>query len=418
MATKQKTNQSKPTIVESCEGILAVLKASQRQLEYLAHEHLEFAQILRLEQGIRVGGSPERAEIQRMHLLLDARLDHVRQLRAISSVAPLSFLPSDQARIEQLRKIQVPLEMEIPAEAKLETPVEAKLETPVEAKLETPVEAKTETPVEAKLETPVEAKTETPVEAKTEKESTPIPEHLPVRAQPKVSIEPVVLEAPGAKPKEIREAIVQPKVAKQERSIALSAAPIALAGHTDASSSKAGLSIQITPASPKELVAKDPNPIAESKKNLLGMATKAHGEGQLEEAIEAYTDLLDEDSTQATVLLARGRCYLEKKDYSAALSDFKRAQKNGPKDPDPWVALGDLHFARKKHAQAIEAFDQAIALESNHAQARCRRGTAHYHTGLYRQAFLDLQRAYKLDPEIPNIRRLVQLAIRKLEETS
>jgi hypothetical protein len=394
MATKQKTNQSKPTIVESCEGILAVLKASQRQLEYLAHEHLEFAQILRLEQGIRVGGSPERAEIQRMHLLLDARLDHVRQLRAISSVAPLSFLPSDQARIEQLRKIQVPLEMEIPAEAK------------------------TETPVEAKLETPVEAKTETPVEAKTEKESTPIPEHLPVRAQPKVSIEPVVLEAPGAKPKEIREAIVQPKVAKQERSIALSAAPIALAGHTDASSSKAGLSIQITPASPKELVAKDPNPIAESKKNLLGMATKAHGEGQLEEAIEAYTDLLDEDSTQATVLLARGRCYLEKKDYSAALSDFKRAQKNGPKDPDPWVALGDLHFARKKHAQAIEAFDQAIALESNHAQARCRRGTAHYHTGLYRQAFLDLQRAYKLDPEIPNIRRLVQLAIRKLEETS
>jgi hypothetical protein len=394
MATKQKTNQSKPTIVESCEGILAVLKASQRQLEYLAHEHLEFAQILRLEQGIRVGGSPERAEIQRMHLLLDARLDHVRQLRAISSVAPLSFLPSDQARIEQLRKIQVPLEMEIPAEAKLETPVEAKTETPVEAK------------------------TETPVEAKTEKESTPIPEHLPVRAQPKVSIEPVVLEAPGAKPKEIREAIVQPKVAKQERSIALSAAPIALAGHTDASSSKAGLSIQITPASPKELVAKDPNPIAESKKNLLGMATKAHGEGQLEEAIEAYTDLLDEDSTQATVLLARGRCYLEKKDYSAALSDFKRAQKNGPKDPDPWVALGDLHFARKKHAQAIEAFDQAIALESNHAQARCRRGTAHYHTGLYRQAFLDLQRAYKLDPEIPNIRRLVQLAIRKLEETS
>jgi hypothetical protein len=394
MATKQKTNQSKPTIVESCEGILAVLKASQRQLEYLAHEHLEFAQILRLEQGIRVGGSPERAEIQRMHLLLDARLDHVRQLRAISSVAPLSFLPSDQARIEQLRKIQVPLEMEIPAEAKLETPVEAKTETPVEAK------------------------TETPVEAKTEKESTPIPEHLPVRAQPKVSIEPVVLEAPGAKPKEIREAIVQPKVAKQERSIALSAAPIALAGHTDASSSKAGLSIQITPASPKELVAKDPNPIAESKKNLLGMATKAHGEGQLEEAIEAYTDLLDEDSTQATVLLARGRCYLEKKDYSAALSDFKRAQKIGPKDPDPWVALGDLHFARKKHAQAIEAFDQAIALESNHAQARCRRGTAHYHTGLYRQAFLDLQRAYKLDPEIPNIRRLVQLAIRKLEETS
>lgn len=386
MAKKQKTNQNKPTIVESCEGILAVLKASQRQLEYLAHEHLEFAQILRLEQGIRVGGSPERAEIQRMHLLLDARLDHVRQLRAISSVAPLSFLPSDQARIEQLRKIEAPLEIETPAEVELETPTELK----------------------------------------SEKESTPIPEPLPAPTQAKASIEPVALKLPDAKiekepppePKKTREPIVQPKAAKQARSIPLSAAPIALAGHTDAPSSKAGLSIQITPASANEVVVKDPNPIAETKKNLLRIASKAHGEGQLEKAIEAYTDLLDEDSNQASALLARGRCYLEKKDYSAALSDFKRAQKTGPKDPDPWVALGDLHFARKKHAQAIEAFDQAIALESNHAQARCRRGTAHYHTGLYRQAFLDLQRAYKLDPEIPNIRRLVQLAIRKLEETS
>jgi tetratricopeptide (TPR) repeat protein len=115
--------------------------------------------------------------------------------------------------------------------------------------------------------------------------------------------------------------------------------------------------------------------------------------------------------------LARGRCFLEKKDYPASLSDFKRAQKIESTAPAPWVALGDLHFARKKYAQAVEAFNKAIDLDSNHAQARCRRGMAHYHTGSYRQAFLDLQRAHKLDPGIPNIRRLVQMAIRKLEES-
>ena len=74
-------------------------------------------------------------------------------------------------------------------------------------------------------------------------------------------------------------------------------------------------------------------------------------------------------------------------------------------------------MARKEHSKAIEFFDQAIGIKPDHPQARCRRGLAHYHCGRYRQAFLDLQRAYKLDPEIPNIRRLVQMAIRKLEDS-
>jgi tetratricopeptide (TPR) repeat protein len=191
-----------------------------------------------------------------------------------------------------------------------------------------------------------------------------------------------------------------------------------LGGHTESSPSQTGLSIQVTPAaSTPQYPSAEKRPNANIKQ-LLRSATTAHGEGRLEDAVQAYTDLLDRDASQGTTLLARGRCHLEKKDYSAALSDFRRAQKIDTATPDPWVALGDLHFARKKYAQAVEAFDKAIALDSDHAQARCRRGMAHYHTGLYRQAFLDLQRAHKLDPGIPNIRRLVQMAIRKLEENS
>ena len=99
---KKKTTDT----ASSCEGILALLRASQRQLEYLAHEHLSFEQVLRLEQGLRVGSSPERAEIQRMRLLLDARLDHVRQMRALTSLAPLTFIPSEKERIQELQNLQ------------------------------------------------------------------------------------------------------------------------------------------------------------------------------------------------------------------------------------------------------------------------------------------------------------------------
>jgi len=53
--------------------------------------------------------------------------------------------------------------------------------------------------------------------------------------------------------------------------------------------------------------------------------------------------------------------------------------------------------------------------DAGHAMARCRRGISHYYRKNYRQAFLDLQRAYNLDPDIPNIRKYVQMAIKKLE---
>ena len=47
--------------------------------------------------------------------------------------------------------------------------------------------------------------------------------------------------------------------------------------------------------------------------------------------------------------------------------------------------------------------------------ARCRRGISHYYRKNYRQAFQDLQRAYALDPEIPNIRKYVQMVVKKME---
>ena len=387
-----KKKPEKRTTVESCEAILAVLKASQRQLEYLAHEHLSFKQVLRLEEGIRVGGSPERAEIQRMRLLLDARIDHVRQMRALTSLAPLTFTPSDDERIEQLRKIETisdrsTKEPEAPVVEAIEPAAPAvEAVEPVAPAVETiePAVPVVEAAPEEDQAPTVETVDSEPPELKTEEETTP--------------------SLPSVPP-------------QQEEVIPIAASPIPLGGLTEApAATSQGLSVQITPASEAPPQA-PPSSLDNDLKSLMRSATKAHGDGELERAIESYTDLLDQAHEHGPALLARGRCYLEKKDFSAAISDFRRAQKAAPSSPDPLVALGDLHFARRDHPQAIVHFDEAISMESNHAQARCRRGMAHYHSGRFRQAFLDLQRAYKLDPEIPNIRRLVQMAIRKLEES-
>jgi tetratricopeptide (TPR) repeat protein len=137
--------------------------------------------------------------------------------------------------------------------------------------------------------------------------------------------------------------------------------------------------------------------------------------GDLARSIQAFTDALEMRPTLVDAFIGRGRCHLELGDYSSAMSDFARAEDLNPDRPDPHVAMGDLYFARKEYKRAIEFYDQAVEIDGSHAMARCRRGISHYYRKNYRQAYQDLQRALALDPEIPNMRKYVQMAQKKLE---
>ncbi|GEM_PF-5739352 len=148
---------------------------------------------------------------------------------------------------------------------------------------------------------------------------------------------------------------------------------------------------------------------------LTAAAEEAIQKGNLSVAADRWTDLLDLVPDHAGAYIGRGRCYLELGDYAAAMSDFQKAEDLDKDDVEPVVAMGDLYFARKEYQRAIECFDHALERQPGHAMARCRRGISHYQRKNYRQAFLDLQRAYNLDPNIPNIRKYVQMAIKKLE---
>jgi len=137
--------------------------------------------------------------------------------------------------------------------------------------------------------------------------------------------------------------------------------------------------------------------------------------GEYPRAIQAFTDALDIRLSYSDAYIGRGRCHMELGDYTSAVSDFRRAEDLQPKHPDPQVAMGDLYFARKEYKRAIEFYDQAVELDGAHAMARCRRGISHYYRKNFRQAFQDLQRANALDPEIPNIKKYVQMALKKME---
>ncbi|MCK6520504.1 tetratricopeptide repeat protein [Myxococcota bacterium] len=172
---------------------------------------------------------------------------------------------------------------------------------------------------------------------------------------------------------------------------------------------------------PDELNAASLRPVEEVDKAqlaaLMKTAQDALEQGDLANAATAYTDLLDLKPDHVDAFLGRGRCWLDLGDYAAAMSDFQKAEDLDPNGPEPLVAMGELFFARKDYTRAIEFFDSAIEVDANHAMARCRRGISYYYKKSYREAFLDLQKAYTLDPDIPNIRKYVQMAIKKLERS-
>ena len=147
----------------------------------------------------------------------------------------------------------------------------------------------------------------------------------------------------------------------------------------------------------------------------LSEALKLADRGEFAKAIQKFTDAVEMRPGSLDAHIGRGRCHLELGDYSSAMSDFQRAEDVEPNRPDPHVAMGDLYFARKEYKRAIEFFDQAVELDGSHAMARCRRGISHYYRKNYRQAHQDLSRALALDPEIPNIRKYVQMAQKKLD---
>jgi hypothetical protein len=148
---------------------------------------------------------------------------------------------------------------------------------------------------------------------------------------------------------------------------------------------------------------------------LLASARSAERRGNLQEAVLVYGDLLSLQPSHIGAHLGRGRCLVELGDYAAAMSDFQRSEDLDATSPEPIVEMGNLFYARKEYRKAISYFDQAIELAPEHAMAWCRRGMCHQYRKSYALAFQDLQRAAALDPEIPNLRKYVQMARNSME---
>ncbi|HEY7334683.1 MAG TPA: tetratricopeptide repeat protein [Bryobacteraceae bacterium] len=68
--------------------------------------------------------------------------------------------------------------------------------------------------------------------------------------------------------------------------------------------------------------------------------------------------------------LARGKKYLDQKDYARATLEFRDANQANPRDAEPWYQLGIAYLAAKQPENAYVAFLKATELNPNHSSAQ------------------------------------------------
>ena len=136
--------------------------------------------------------------------------------------------------------------------------------------------------------------------------------------------------------------------------------------------------------------------------------------GRLDAAAEAWDTVVAQAPDDVDARVARGLLHLERSDFEAASADLQRAHALAPDRIAPLYGLGDLAFARKAYAEAIEHYDAGLARVTSRtasdAMTLCRRGLAHHYLRDWTRAVEDLDAARAADPDIPHVSTFANMA--------
>lgn len=141
-----------------------------------------------------------------------------------------------------------------------------------------------------------------------------------------------------------------------------------------------------------KLAPDDPEPILSRGHVLLEL-------GRAEEAMAAFERLEKMEGDSADVDRGMAAAALLLGDLGLAERRAERAVANHPQDPDAHHTLGVIHQELGHHEQALEAFDEALAIDDTRPSIWQSRALSLAAFGRAEEALDGLQRAVELDPD-------------------
>lgn len=145
------------------------------------------------------------------------------------------------------------------------------------------------------------------------------------------------------------------------------------------------------------------------------MGAAHQGLGQYREAIEAYNEAINfYPGREEGTIYNRGLCYLEMKEYTAALADFNRSLEMDPDWAWAFAARGRTYLNLGDCKKAIADCDMAIKYKPNYIYSYLTRGLAYEKSGDKQKARTDFEYILKIT-ESSQLKELAEQHLRNLK---
>lgn len=138
--------------------------------------------------------------------------------------------------------------------------------------------------------------------------------------------------------------------------------------------------------------------------DMLLQAIHAHNQGNLGEAVDIYTKILDavpgaDRNVLAVIHKHRGMAYFAMNDYEAAVADFDESIKYAPDVFRTYYYKGIVFAIQQKYEEAVSSFTKSLELNKFQAHTHFRRASAYFELHEYEKSLSDLNMALNLGIE-------------------
>lgn len=151
-----------------------------------------------------------------------------------------------------------------------------------------------------------------------------------------------------------------------------------------------------------------------SVEKLSALAVQFFAGKRYEEAIHAFTAVLERDGCNAPARKNRFLAYLALGQFTNALSDVEELIKVNPQDVEALSSRALVHLNLKNYTEAIEDFNKALDIQPKNASTLAKRGRAYHCLGKLHEAISDFTSAIQLRPDDLTTRTLRANANRHL----
>jgi len=122
--------------------------------------------------------------------------------------------------------------------------------------------------------------------------------------------------------------------------------------------------------------------------------------GKYDEAIKDFNKGIDTSPIISDVFYGlRGFAYFQLGNYNQAIKDYDKAIKQNPKNESAYTGRGRAYWNLGNHNKAMRDYDRSIEINPKEAYCYIIRGLAYSQLGNYNQAIQDYDKAIEIDPK-------------------